>query len=115
MFKKIVLIPMLVISIGLIIYSTFFINKNNENIGIENKNIKKGETITGTISSFTINMDKREIKIKDNKNIDWIVNITDNTIFKTKIDLENGMNLKIVGEKNLGKNIITATTISKIK
>ena len=106
---------MLVISIGLIIYSTFFINKNDKNIGIENKNIKKEDAITGTISSFTINVDKREIKIKDDKNIDWTVNITDNTIFKTKIDLENGMNLKIVGEKNPEKNIITATTISKIK
>jgi len=111
MFKKLVLIFILIISFCIIIYPNFFIEKKDITI----ENIEKKEIVTGTITYFIITTEKRIIKIKDNKNIVWVIDINDNTLFKTKIDFKNGLIIKAKGNKDPNEYLIIADEISEIK
>lgn len=102
MFKKVLLIILIILFSTLMVYKIFFNNVFNK------------KTITGTVESFTFAVEKREINILENSK-KWDVEITDNTIFKTEINFVKGIKIKIIGEKIKGKNIIVAEKISEIK
>jgi len=71
-------------------------------------------TLVGKITDFTITMEKRELNIQDVENQLWKVLITDDTIFKSRIDIKNGMYINVFGE-NKGNNIFTAKYIKEIQ
>jgi len=101
MLKRIVLIILIFSLFGLIAYKFLFskIDFNNKSLNV-------------TVVSYSFTMEKREIKAKDNKNIEWDIVIDDNTIFKKKINFETGIKIKITGEKK--ENQIIAKEISPL-
>jgi len=103
MFKKIFLTILIILFSVLIVYKIFF------------NNIFNKKTLIGTVESFTFTVEKREINIVDKNKKVWNINITDNTIFKTEINFEKNIELKISGEKVKNENKIIAENVEEIK
>lgn len=69
--------------------------------------------LVGKIINFTITMEKRELNLQDIQNKLWKILIKDDTIFKSRIDIKNGIYINVFGE-NEGYGIFNAKVIKEI-
>lgn len=69
--------------------------------------------LVGKIVNFTITMEKRELNLQDVEDKLWTILLTDDTIFKSRIDIKNGVYINVFG-KDEGYGVFTAKIIKEI-
>jgi len=96
---KLILLALIVV-ILIIISIFYFKNINNSNKKIEIKD----NYITGIIKDKKITKEEQYLEIEDTNNKIWKINISENTIFKQKLKLEEGDDIKIKGKYSSDNN-----------
>lgn len=69
--------------------------------------------LVGKIVNFTITMEERDLNLQDVENNLWKILITDDTIFRSRIDIRNGIYINVFGKDN-GDRTFTAKIIKEI-
>lgn len=92
--KKINLILIIFIIIISLLLGIFYIKNNQKSV---NSNIID---ISGKIESKKITLDDQYLYVVDDKNDKWKIIISENTIFKQMLKLEEGDFINIKGEKS---------------
>ena len=108
--NKIKLILSIFLAIIFIIVAILYFNHKNILNNIKTI-IPNNNSIEGIIENEKITKDEQYIYVKDKNNKEWKIIISDNTIFKEKLRLENGDNITIKGNR-IDDNSFQATEIS---
>lgn len=95
--KFFIAITSIILFVIMMLFFVFF-NNTKQNNKVEEKNNPKNRIMVGVIESKKIDKDSQYLNIKDDDGVFWKVYITENTIFRKMLNLNEGDKLKIKGD-----------------